>query len=177
MERRLDAVVDVMRVPASGDANVAVLTGRRHDRCRRDRMRCAGRRRRHGRRRCGAGGRAPRLPHLPDRGDRLARRPAQRQGVSALDEHEHIEAFGGTASYYALRNALRDHYRGAAGAAGREPAFNPGDCWVSRIAFEPAAGATRCAAAGAASGERAAQRLPALQDDRRSTRTMTASAR
>ena len=33
------------------------------------------------------------------------------QGVSALDEHEHIEAFGGTASYYALRDALREHYR------------------------------------------------------------------
>jgi len=33
------------------------------------------------------------------------------QGVSALDEHEHIERFGGTRSYYALREAIRDHYR------------------------------------------------------------------
>ena len=48
------------------------------------------------------------------------------QGVSALDEHEHIESFGGTASYYALREALRDHYRPRAGAAGSRPDFNPG---------------------------------------------------
>src|SRR5688572_5048473 len=49
------------------------------------------------------------------------------QGVSALDEHEHIETFGGTASYYALRNALRAHYG----------CDNPGNCWVTRLAFEP----------------------------------------
>ena len=49
------------------------------------------------------------------------------QGVAALDEHEHIESFGGTASYYALRNALRKHYG----------ASNPGNCWVTRLAFEP----------------------------------------
>src|SRR5436309_2261189 len=49
------------------------------------------------------------------------------QGVSALDEHEHIESFGGTASYCALRNAIRKHYG--------EP--NPGNCWVTRLAFEP----------------------------------------
>src|SRR5262249_42209136 len=30
------------------------------------------------------------------------------QGVSALDEHDHIESFGGTRSYYALREAIRD---------------------------------------------------------------------
>ncbi|MEJ0070656.1 MAG: FAD-dependent oxidoreductase [Pseudomonadota bacterium] len=59
------------------------------------------------------------------------------QGVSALDEHEHIEYFGGTARYYGLRKALRDHYRGFAGEAGREPDFNPGSCWVTRLAFEP----------------------------------------
>ena len=49
------------------------------------------------------------------------------QGVSALDEHEHIETCGGTASYYALRNAIREHYG--------QP--NPGNCWVTRLAFEP----------------------------------------
>src|SRR4029079_5522205 len=32
------------------------------------------------------------------------------QGVSALDEHEHIESFGGTQSYYEFRNAIRAHY-------------------------------------------------------------------
>jgi hypothetical protein len=49
------------------------------------------------------------------------------QGVSALDEHEHIESFGGTASYYAFRNSVRRHY-------GQR---NPGTCWVTRLAFEP----------------------------------------
>ena len=59
------------------------------------------------------------------------------QGVSALDEHDHIERFGGTASYYRLRNAIRDHYRPHAGAAGKPADFNPGNCWVTRLAFEP----------------------------------------
>jgi hypothetical protein len=59
------------------------------------------------------------------------------QGVSALDEHEHIETFGGSASYYRLRAMLREHYRGFAGATGRRADFNPGGCWVSRLAFEP----------------------------------------
>src|SRR5438094_4932913 len=49
------------------------------------------------------------------------------QGVSALDEHEHIESFGGTRSYYELRNRLREHYH----------QLNPGACWVTRLAFEP----------------------------------------
>src|SRR5215472_9204456 len=33
------------------------------------------------------------------------------QGVSALDEHQYIETFGGTASYYELRKAIRAYYR------------------------------------------------------------------
>src|SRR5688572_451272 len=49
------------------------------------------------------------------------------QGVAALDEHEHIESFGGTRSYYEFRNAIRAHY-------GEQ---NPGNCWVTRLAFEP----------------------------------------
>ena len=49
------------------------------------------------------------------------------QGVSALDEHEHIESFGGTRSYYELRNGIRAHYG----------EMNPGHCWVTRLAFEP----------------------------------------
>jgi hypothetical protein len=59
------------------------------------------------------------------------------QGVSALDEHEHIESFGGTRSYYALREAIRDHYRrlSPALASARHP--NPGSCWVTHLAFEP----------------------------------------
>jgi len=59
------------------------------------------------------------------------------QGVSALDEHDHIERFGGTRSYYALREAIRDHYRRLSPALARERHPNPGRCWVTRLAFEP----------------------------------------
>ena len=59
------------------------------------------------------------------------------QGVSALDEHEHIEQFGGTRSYYQLRETIRDHYRGLVSEAVRREPLNPGSCWVSRLAFEP----------------------------------------
>lgn len=59
------------------------------------------------------------------------------QGVSALDEHEHIERFGGTRSYYALREAIRNHYRRLSPRLAREPYPNPGNCWVTRLAFEP----------------------------------------
>ena len=59
------------------------------------------------------------------------------QGVSALDEHEHIEQFGGTRSYYALREAIRAHYRGRSPALARDRHPNPGRCWVTRLAFEP----------------------------------------
>jgi FAD-dependent oxidoreductase family protein len=62
------------------------------------------------------------------------------QGVAALDEHPHIETFGGTASYYRVRRALRDYYRIASEAAAA-PDFNPGDCWVTKLAFEPAVAA------------------------------------
>ena len=59
------------------------------------------------------------------------------QGVPALDEHDHIEHFGGTRSYYALREAIRDHYRKLSAALARERHPNPGRCWVTRLAFEP----------------------------------------
>ena len=48
------------------------------------------------------------------------------QGVSALDEHEHIETVGGTASYYALREALRDHYRRRRRRRRQPPRLQPG---------------------------------------------------
>src|SRR5262245_60885474 len=57
------------------------------------------------------------------------------QGVSALDEHDHIEAFGGTASYYRFRELVPEHYRRLARSARKD--FNPGDSWVTRLAFEP----------------------------------------
>jgi hypothetical protein len=59
------------------------------------------------------------------------------QGVSALDEHEHIERFGGTRSYYAMREAIRAHYRRLSPALAAQPHPNPGSCWVTRLAFEP----------------------------------------
>ncbi len=65
------------------------------------------------------------------------------QGVSALDEHEHIERFGGTRSYYLLRETIRDHYRRLSPALAARPQPNPGACWVTRLAFEP------CVAVGA----------------------------
>ncbi|MBI3944678.1 MAG: FAD-dependent oxidoreductase [Armatimonadetes bacterium] len=65
------------------------------------------------------------------------------QGVSALDEHRFIETFGGTASYYELREGIRAHYRSRYGltpGAAANPLLNPGNGWVSRLCFEPRAG-------------------------------------
>jgi FAD dependent oxidoreductase len=135
--RSLDAVLDVMRVPAGGDASVAVVPCPRVDGV-------------HGER-CeilivggGTGGVAAALAAasagrqvvLLEETDWLGGQLTA-QGVSALDEHAHIETFGGTASYYRLRDLLRDAYRPRAGDAGRAADFNPGRCWVSRLAFEP----------------------------------------
>ena len=137
MNRSLDALVDVMRVPADGDPSVAVvqvpdLSRAREIEC--DVLVVGG----------GTGGvaaalaaaRRGRRVHLIEETDWIGGQLTA-QGMAALDEHEHIETFGGTASYYQLRNALRDHYRPFAGEAGRRPHFNPGNCWVSRVAFEP----------------------------------------
>lgn len=137
MQRSLDAVVDVMRVPASGDPAIAVLPvagveSARDESCE---ILISG---------SGTGGvaaalaaaRAGRRVMLLEETDWLGGQMTA-QGVSALDEHEHIEAFGGTASYYRFRAMLRDHYRSRAGEAGRRPDFNPGACWVTRLAFEP----------------------------------------
>jgi NADPH-dependent 2,4-dienoyl-CoA reductase/sulfur reductase-like enzyme len=137
LQRSLDAVVDVMRVPASGDPAIAVLPvpkpgSARDETCE---ILIAG---------GGAGGvaaalaaaRAGRRVILLEETDWLGGQMTA-QGVSALDEHEHIEAFGGTRSYYKFRAMLRDHYRSRAGEAARCPDFNPGACWVTRLAFEP----------------------------------------
>src|SRR5438309_7424949 len=71
------------------------------------------------------------------------------QGVSHLDEHEYIEGFGGTAAYYELRNAIRAYYRShyvLSDEARHAPRLNPGNAWVSRLSFEPSAGAAVLAA-------------------------------
>jgi hypothetical protein len=137
MERRLEALVDFMQVPVNGDCAIAVvavgdLTDARVIEC--DVLVVGG----------GTGGVAAALAAarwgrrvcLVEETDWIGGQLTA-QGVSALDEHEHIETFGGTASYYRLRNALRDHYRPFAGDAGKHPHFNPGNCWVTRVAFEP----------------------------------------
>ncbi len=137
VETRLDTLVDVMRVPVTGDPAVALvrvdgLEAAAEVAC--DVLIVGG----------GTGGAAAALA-AARRGRRVCLieetdwigGQLTAQGVSALDEHEHIENFGGTASYYRLRSALRDHYRPAAGAAGQMPTFNPGNCWVTRVAFEP----------------------------------------
>jgi hypothetical protein len=125
--RSLDAVVDVMRVPASGDASLAVRpvassAASQMENCE---VLVAG---------GGTGGvaaamaaaRRGRRVVLLEETDWLGGQMTA-QGVSALDEHEHIESQGGTRSYYELRDAIRAHYG--------EP--NPGHCWVTRLAFEP----------------------------------------
>jgi len=65
------------------------------------------------------------------------------QGVSALDEHEHIEHFGGTATYCEWRQRIRQHYLDCytlSAEAGGAEILNPGRGWVSRLCFEPIAG-------------------------------------
>ncbi|HEV2283698.1 MAG TPA: FAD-dependent oxidoreductase [bacterium] len=67
------------------------------------------------------------------------------QGVSALDEHQYIETFGGTAAYYELRSGIRAYYRSAyrlSATAEGAGSFNPGNAWVSSLSFEPRAAAT-----------------------------------
>jgi hypothetical protein len=59
------------------------------------------------------------------------------QGVSALDEHDFIESFGGTATYYRLRERIRDHYRRTYPGARDITDLNPGTSWVTHLAFEP----------------------------------------
>jgi FAD dependent oxidoreductase len=137
MERGSEALVDVMRVPVDGDPSCAVvpvanLTSARTVAC--DVLVVGG----------GTGGVAAALAaarhgrrvHLTEETDWIGGQLTA-QGVSALDEHDHIERFGGTASYYGLRNAIREHYRPHAGAAGKRVDFNPGNSWVTRLAFEP----------------------------------------
>lgn len=52
-------------------------------------------------------------------------------GVSALDENKFIEISGGTRSYYQFRNGIRAAYGGVS---------NPGGCYVSALCFEPKVG-------------------------------------
>lgn len=56
------------------------------------------------------------------------------------DENRWIETIGGTASYRALRTAVRSHYRNDPALLARardNPRLNPGNGWVSRLCAEP----------------------------------------
>lgn len=58
------------------------------------------------------------------------------------DEHRYIESFGASASYMAFRRAVRAHYRAQdnfVDNTSMTEGCNPGDGWVSRLCFEPAA--------------------------------------
>ena len=136
-ERRLVEVVDTARVPVEGDPGVAVLRvpeepAPRAVAC--EVLVVGG----------GTGGVAAALAAarrgrqvcLTEETDWLGGQLTA-QGVSALDEHDLIERFGGTASYGALRREIRRHYE----ELGLDPARggNPGSCWVTHLAFEPAA--------------------------------------
>ena len=135
--RRLKAVVDVMKVPMDGDPSSAiVIVGDdipdSEESC--DVLVVGG----------GMGGVAAawiaaRRGHnvcLLEETDWLGGQITS-QGVAALDEHEHIESFGGTRSYYQLCETIREHYRKLYREAKFDEPLNPGRCWVSRLAFEP----------------------------------------
>ena len=136
MDRRVDSVVDVMRVPVEGEPLSAVVTvgncGQAVERTcdvlvvggGMGGVAAAGALVRHGLEVC-----------LLEETDWLGGQMTS-QGIAALDEHEHIEQFGGTRSYYQICEAIRDHYRTLLQRESAEP-VNPGTCWVSRLAFEP----------------------------------------
>lgn len=62
------------------------------------------------------------------------------QGVSALDENRWTETSGSSASYFELRRLIRESYRPLLNRQPPEDGFNPGNCWVSGMCFEPRAG-------------------------------------
>ncbi len=62
------------------------------------------------------------------------------QGVSALDENYLVETSGATLKYQQLRHKIREHYctKYQLSSSGQtQTALNPGNCWVSRLSFEP----------------------------------------
>jgi hypothetical protein len=65
------------------------------------------------------------------------------QGVSAFDEHPHIETFGCTRRYSELRQRIREHYQeryGVNAVMKNGQPLNPGNGWVSHLCFEPKVG-------------------------------------
>ncbi len=65
------------------------------------------------------------------------------QGVCTPDENAWIEGMGCTASYAEFRRSARNWYRERfrlAPHAAENSEFNAGNCWVSRLAYEPKTG-------------------------------------
>lgn len=65
---------------------------------------------------------------------------ATSQGVSALDENWLVESSGAASEYQRLRSLIRRHYIRnfkLNSGVGNLQYFDPGKCWVSRLAFEP----------------------------------------
>ncbi|MGD9680425.1 MAG: FAD-dependent oxidoreductase [Candidatus Obscuribacterales bacterium] len=66
------------------------------------------------------------------------------QAVSALDENWLVESSGAPASYQEIRRQIREYYleRFIINKNARidKKTFNPGTCWVTRLAFEPKVG-------------------------------------
>ena len=134
---RVNTILDVMKVPLVGDASAAVIEVENtdeFDEVESDILVVGG----------GMGGvssalAAAREGHsvcLVEETDWLGGQITS-QGVSALDEHDYIEDFGGTRSYYQLRENIRNYYRELASNTDIKEPFNPGTCWVSRLSFEP----------------------------------------
>ena len=134
-------VVDVQRVPATGDptsaiVSVSVPASPRVVRCD---LLVAG---------AGAGGVAAALSAakrgstvcLTEETDVIG---GQFHSTPALDEHKFIEVSGATRSYYEVRNGIREHYRKkyklAAGLRAIDN-LNPGSCYVSSLCYEPEVG-------------------------------------
>ena len=64
------------------------------------------------------------------------------QAMSAPDENQFIERGGGTHGYQELRRRIRGWYRRnrrLAPLVAKDPEFNPGHCWASRLCHEPRA--------------------------------------
>ncbi|MBI2809425.1 MAG: FAD-dependent oxidoreductase [Candidatus Melainabacteria bacterium] len=62
------------------------------------------------------------------------------QGVSALDENYLVETSGACRSYQDVRRDIRDFYsssRKLSAIGASKKYLDPGNCWVSRLAFEP----------------------------------------
>jgi len=65
------------------------------------------------------------------------------QAVSAFDENYLVETSGACQSYQDLRRRIRNYYKTnftLSDKGSQQEYFNPGDCWVSRLSFEPLVG-------------------------------------